>query len=106
MNLEKPESQSMEDFLHGVKSIVESLAAIQSPVLDMELVQYTLNVLDPDYNGIVDTLTYMPCTLTFDDVCTKLLFYEQRVQFLKHRHSGSLTHAAFVASSSLASDSS
>ena len=95
MNLDKCESQSMEDFLRGVKSIADSLASIQSFVLDLDLVQYTLNALGPDYDGNVDTLTYVPGTLTFNDVCTKLLFYEQCVKFLKHRNSGSLTHAAF-----------
>ena len=76
-NLEKFESQSMEDFLRVVKSISNSLAAIQLPVSEIDLIQYTLNAIDPDYDGIVGTLTYMPGTLTFDDVHVKLPFYEQ-----------------------------
>ena len=74
-NLEISESQLMEDFVMVVKSISDSLAAIQSPVSEMDLIQYTLNGLDLDYDGIVDTLTYILGTLTFDDVYTNLLFY-------------------------------
>ena len=76
MNLSKSEPQCMEEFRRGVNSITDSLGAIHSPILELGLVQYTLNALDEDYDGIVDALTYILGTLTFDDVCTKLLLYE------------------------------
>lgn len=39
MNLVKPETQPMDDFLRGVKNIADYLAAIQSAVSDMDLIQ-------------------------------------------------------------------
>lgn len=38
MNLEKLESQPMDEFLRGIKNIADSLAAIQSTISDMDLV--------------------------------------------------------------------
>ena len=52
MNLEKSDTQPMDDFLRGVKNIADSLAAIQSAMSDMDLIQYTLNTLDSDYEGL------------------------------------------------------
>lgn len=39
MNLVKPETQQMDDFLRDVKNIADSLAAIQSAVSGMDLIQ-------------------------------------------------------------------
>ncbi|KAJ8422890.1 hypothetical protein Cgig2_026778 [Carnegiea gigantea] len=80
MNLEKPENELMNDFLRGVKNIAESLAAIQSAISDMDLIQYTLNALDSDYDGFVDSPNHMPGMLTFDDVRNKLIVHEQLSQ--------------------------
>ena len=49
MNLEKPENQSMDEFLRGVKNTADSLTAIQFAVSDMDLTQCTLNTSDSDY---------------------------------------------------------
>ena len=82
MNLEKPENQPMDEFLRGVKGIVESLVAIQFVVSDIDLIHYTLNALDFNYAGFVDALTHMPSILTFDEVRNKLRVHEQHIQFL------------------------
>ena len=82
MNLEKPKNEPMNDFLRCVKNIADSLAAIQSAISDMDLIQYTLNALDSDYDGFVDALTHMPGMLTFDDLRNLLIVQEQRVRFL------------------------
>ena len=52
MNLEKSDTQPMDDFLRGVKKIADSLVTIQSAASDMDLIQYTLNTLDSDYEGL------------------------------------------------------
>ena len=62
----------------------------------MDLIQYTLNALDSDYDGFVDALTHMPRMLTSDDVRNKLLVHEHLVQFLKCRNSGLIIQSAFV----------
>jgi len=95
----------MDDFLRGVNNIADSLAAIQSAMSDIDLIQYILNPLDSYYDGFVDALTHIPEMLTFDDVSTKLLVHEQCVQFLKRRNTGSLTHPAFVTTTTFAYDS-
>jgi len=96
MNLNRLETQPMDDFLHGVKNIADSLAAIQFAISDINLSQYTLDALDSNYDGFVDALTHMPGMLTFDYVRNKLLVHEHQVQCLKRRSNGSLTHLAFV----------
>ena len=98
MNLEKPESHPMDDFLHGVnnRNIADSLVVIQSTVSDMDLIQYTLNALDSDYGSFIDGLTHMPGLLTFDGVRNKLIVHEHRVQLLKRCNTRSLTHPMFV----------
>lgn len=45
LNLYKLESQSMDDYLHQIKSVAGSLPAIESPVSDLELIHALLMVL-------------------------------------------------------------
>ena len=78
-NLSKDPKQSMEDYLRGIKHIADSLASIRTPVLDLDLVQLTLNGLDEDYHTLVTTLAYGTTFLTFDDLCSKLIHYKQRL---------------------------
>jgi len=72
----KDPKQSMEDYLRGTKHIADSLASIRTPVLDLELVQLTLNGLDEDYHNLVTTIRYGSTLLTFDDLHSKLIHYE------------------------------
>jgi len=62
----------------------------------MDLIQYTVNALDSNYDGFVDALTHMLSTFAYDDACKKLPMDEQSVQFLKRHNRGSLSHLAFV----------
>ena len=47
-NLKKQASQLMDSFLREIKNIFDSLTAINSPLIDQELVQYTIDGLDDD----------------------------------------------------------
>ena len=40
-NLNKEDHQSVEDYKRVIKTIADSEAAIQSPVSDLELIQFT-----------------------------------------------------------------
>lgn len=64
----------MDAFLREIKVLADSLAAIQSPITQQDLVQHTLMGLnkDKDYDAIVTTLTHYPTELTFDDLRPKL----------------------------------
>lgn len=54
-NLSKDYHQSMDDYLRTVKTIVDSLAVIQSPGLDLELIKPTTSRLQhsPEYEGFL-----------------------------------------------------
>jgi len=69
----------MEDYLQSIKHIADSHASIQTPVSNVDLVQLTLNGLDEDYYNLVATLSYDTNLLTFDDLRSKLIHYEQRL---------------------------
>ena len=68
------------------------------PIPDIELVQLTLNSLDEDYHTLVTTLSYDTNLLTFDDLHSKLIHYEQRLKFLKTKDLLSLQHSALATS--------
>ena len=86
----------MEDYFRGIKYIANSLASIRTPVPNLELVQLTLNGLDEDYNNLVTTLSYGTNLLTFDDLRSKLIHNEQRLQFLKSKELFQVHHPALA----------
>ena len=86
----------MDEYLRHIKSVADSLAAIKSLVSDLELIQYTLNVLGSEYDNFVDNLSFMPGDITLDEVRTRLLFHERRVQFVHNCDHGSAPHQAFA----------
>jgi len=49
----------MDSFLQEIKNIVYSPATINSPLTDQELVQYTIDGLDDQYEIFVTTTTYL-----------------------------------------------
>jgi len=67
----------MDDYLRHIKTLADSLAAIQSTFSDLELIQYTTSGLPPDYHHFVTTYSMLPGRHTFDDLHSKLIFYEQ-----------------------------
>ena len=74
--MSKDPKQSIEDSLQGIKHIIDSLASIQTPVPQVDLVQLTLNGLDEDYHTLVTTLSYSTNLITFDDLHSMLIHYE------------------------------
>ena len=71
----------MENYLHHIKTLADSLAAIQSPVSNLELIQFTTFGMPPDYHTFVITYSMLPGSYTFDDLQSKLIFYEQHLKF-------------------------
>ena len=45
----------------------------------MDLIQYTLNALDSNYDSFIDAMTRMTGMFTFDDVRNKLFVHEHYV---------------------------
>lgn len=69
----------MEDYMHLTKVTADSVATINNPIPDADLVHYTIMGLPPTYESFVTTITYMPGSITFDDLRYKLIFYDHRV---------------------------
>lgn len=70
-HIKKGEKQSMDAYLREIKVIADSLAAIQCPVTQKDLVQqtlYGLNSVSRDYDSLITTLTHFPIELTFDEL--------------------------------------
>ncbi|KAI4370539.1 hypothetical protein MLD38_018885 [Melastoma candidum] len=84
-------TQSMDEYLHAMKSTANQLASIGRPVPLSELLLYTLRGLPSQYEHLVTTFSYAIPNLTFDQVRANLLNYEQR---LKHRESLDATSSA------------
>ncbi|XP_048504606.1 uncharacterized protein LOC125499617 [Beta vulgaris subsp. vulgaris] len=91
----------MDGYLSEIKVIVDSLAAIQCPVSNQDLVQYALFGLDRDseYNHSVTTLLHYPFPISFDDLRPKLLLHEQRLKNSRDGSDSSSHHALLVVQS-------
>lgn len=86
----------MEEYLRLIKVTADSLASINSPVSDIDLVHYTISGLPQSFESFVTLITYMLGLLTFDDLCSKLVFYEHRIQNQQPRDNLVLTHQAYA----------
>jgi len=87
----------MHDYLHQIKSIVDSLAAIKSPISDLQLIQYTLIGLGSDYGNFVANLSFLDGGIIFNEFRTCLLFYEHHVNYVRNCQHGVVTHQVFAA---------
>ena len=96
--LAKDHKQSMEDYLRTIKHIVDSLVSICAPILTIDLVQLTLHGQDEDYHALVTTISYGTNFLTFNDLHSKLIHYEQHLKFLKSKDLVSIQHFALATS--------
>jgi len=56
----KSPDQLMDDYMWHIKTLADSLIAIQSPVSDLELIQYTTSCVPPHYHHFVTTYSIMP----------------------------------------------
>lgn len=96
-SLSTDDNQSMGDYLQNIKTIANSLAAIQSHVSDLELIQYTTTRLQhsSNYDGSLTAYSMLLGAHWFDDLHSKVIFFEQRSKFTKDRDFP--THKAFAA---------
>lgn len=97
-NLEKLETQSMNEYLRKIKVATDSLAAIQAPVSEFKLFNDILFGLDPAY-AFFTIVQYCPRQTSFDDLRTKLTIFEQRVKMNNNRNNRRTCHLAFAATS-------
>ena len=76
-NLSKEDNQSMEDYLQIVKATAGSLVVIQSPVSDLQLIQYITVGLEhySDYEGFVTPYSMLPGAHSFDNLHSNLTFF-------------------------------
>ncbi|XP_043721002.1 uncharacterized protein LOC122668512 [Telopea speciosissima] len=70
-------SSTITEYLHKVKSLADSLAAIDERVKDSDLVTHTLNGLGPDYLNFVITIENLNPPIAFTELRAKLLTHEQ-----------------------------
>ena len=66
----------MDIYLRTIKTIADSLVAIESPVSDLELIQCTTSGLQnsSDYEGFLTAYSMLPGAHSFDDLRSKLIF--------------------------------
>ena len=94
-NISMEFDQSMDSYLHSIKTIVDALAAIKSPISDLESIQLTTAGLLEDHDSFVTTFSMLPGSTSFDDLRSKLLLFEQRLKYKTER--SPYIHQAFVA---------
>ena len=97
-NIQKADTQTMDAYLHYIKTIADNLTSVNSPVSQTNLVHYTLMGLGCDYEKLVTTLTHLALQLTFSDLCPRLLLHEQCLWFLDGDEM-CVTHPALAAQS-------
>ena len=96
--LHKTDTMSIDQYLQVAKQIADSLATINSPVPSQDLIDHLIHELGKEYDTLVGIITLFPDSLSLEEVQTKLLFHEQRVQRFKDIDS-SATHQVFAVKS-------
>jgi len=76
-NISLERNQSMDSYSHSVKTIADALAAIQSPISDLELIQLTTAGLPDDYDSFVTTYSMLLGLL-------RLMTYDLNCSFLNN----------------------
>jgi hypothetical protein len=75
---------SIPDYFQKAQALSQSLAIIDEPLKDSELISYILAGLGPEYDSLVTTVSTRIDPITIDDLYGYLLTHEQR---LEHFHS-------------------
>jgi len=91
--LHKADSISIDQYLRDAKQIADSLAAINSPVSNQDFIDHVLIGLGKEYDTLVGIITHFPGQLTLEDLRSKLLLHEQRLQRFKGPDPPSLPQA-------------
>ncbi|KAL9261897.1 hypothetical protein AKJ16_DCAP25177 [Drosera capensis] len=81
-SLRKASSDSMEKYLCDIKILADSMAAINSPVSNTDLIEHTLMGLGTEFESLITVLMNAPIAPSFDEIRSKLLLHEQRLKFL------------------------
>ncbi|KAL9253610.1 Retrovirus-related Pol polyprotein from transposon RE1-like protein [Drosera capensis] len=76
-SLRKASSDSMEKYLCDIKILADSLAVINSPVSNADLIEHTLMGLGTEYESLIAVFLNAPIAPSFDDIGSKLLLHEQ-----------------------------
>ncbi|GMY12831.1 NB-ARC domain-containing protein [Fagus crenata] len=77
-------TSSISEYLNRLKHIADSLAALQHPVLDKELVGHALNGLGPEYTNFVVMMENREHPPTFSELRSRLFSHEQRLTRTSH----------------------
>ncbi|KAL6213615.1 hypothetical protein ACLB2K_013062 [Fragaria x ananassa] len=80
-------NQSIDDYLRHAKSIADSLAAINKPVPDEDLVVATLHGLGSDYLMFRITITQNPPLPDFTELRARILAFDNQHQRSPENHS-------------------
>ncbi|KAL9251324.1 Retrovirus-related Pol polyprotein from transposon RE1-like protein [Drosera capensis] len=91
----KASSDSMEKYLRDIKILAGSLATINSPVSNADLIKHTLMGLGTEYKSLIAMFMNASITPSFDDIRSKLLLHEQRLKLLSSAYLPQ--HQAFAA---------
>jgi len=93
--LRKDDKMSIDQYLRNAKQLADSLAAINSPVPSQDFIDHVLLGLGKEYDTLVGIITHFPGHLSLEELRTKLLLHEQRLQRFKELDSP-ITHQAFA----------
>uniref|UniRef100_A0A2N9FCJ3 GAG-pre-integrase domain-containing protein n=1 Tax=Fagus sylvatica TaxID=28930 RepID=A0A2N9FCJ3_FAGSY len=77
-------TSSISEYLNRLKHIADSLAALQHPVPDKELVGHALNGLGPEYTNFVVMMENREHPPTFSELRSRLFSHEQRLKRTSH----------------------
>jgi hypothetical protein len=80
----KKNSLPISEYFQKAQSLSHSLAVIQEPLKDSELISYILAGLGPEYESLITTITTRIDPISLDTLYGYLLTHEQR---LEHLHS-------------------
>ncbi|KAK4377973.1 hypothetical protein RND71_004269 [Anisodus tanguticus] len=84
---------SIDQYLRDAKQIADSLAVINCPVTNQDFIDHVLLGLSKEYDTLVGIITHFSGQLTIEELRTKLLLHEQRLQRFKELDSPVLPQA-------------
>ncbi|KAM3270617.1 hypothetical protein P3S67_028819 [Capsicum chacoense] len=96
--LRKDDNISIDHYLRNAKQIADSLAAINAPVVSWDFIDHVLLGLGKEYDTLVGIITHFLGQLSIEELRTKLLLHEQRLQRFKDLDLLTM-HQAFAAHS-------
>ncbi|CAH9114549.1 unnamed protein product [Cuscuta europaea] len=93
-HIKKKESHTIDAYLLEIKLLVDALTAINSPVSNRDLLEYTIIGLGPEYESLLTIIDYLPGDLTLQKLRPILVALEQRNIYLRSQEP-SMSHQAF-----------